>query len=213
MSLFYKTTKGSIKLLAKILYGHRIFGSEHLPEGPAILAPNHNSFWDPPLVAISSPGEVAFLARATLFEHPLLSWSIRHLNAYPVTGTAQDLNSFKLVCSLLHAQKKVVIFPEGIRSSSGEITSFKSGVAMLAFRCHCPIVPVYISGTFEVWNRERKFPKLWGKTAVVFGTPIHYETFAQLPKKEGQEAMTQAVHDAIERLQQWFLAGAKGTPP
>lgn len=213
MSVIYRWSRNCFKGFAKLLYKHRVFGVEHLPEGPAIIAPNHASFWDPPLVAASAPGEITFLARATLFDNPVLGLYIRRLNAYPVQGNAQDLSSIKLICRLLQEGKQVVIFPEGNRSRDGSLGSFKAGISMLALRSRCPIIPVYLHGTYRVWNRQRRLPRLCGRTACVFGTPIPWEPYDQMPKKEGQEAMAQAVREAIIRLRHWYEAGAVGTPP
>jgi 1-acyl-sn-glycerol-3-phosphate acyltransferase len=213
MPFVYRLTRNCFKGFAKLLYRHRVYGTEHLPTGPAILAPNHASFWDPPLVAASAPGEITFLARASLFEHPLFGIYIRRLNAYPVQGNAQDLASIKLICRLLQENKQVVIFPEGNRTWDGILGPFKSGISMLALRTQCPIVPVYLYGTYRVWSRQRRFPRLYGHTACVFGTPIPWEPYANLPKKEGQEAMAQAVRDAIIALRSWYEAGAQGSPP
>jgi len=75
---------------------------------------------------------------------------------------------------------------------------------MLAMRCQAPIIPVYIHGCYDVWKRSQRFPKLTGKTACVFGSPIKPEQFSHLPKKEAQEAMGQSVKESIEALKLWY---------
>jgi 1-acyl-sn-glycerol-3-phosphate acyltransferase len=212
MKLFYKCVRNSVKSIFSILYRHKIYGKEHLPPGRALIAPNHTSFYDPPIIAISCQEEIAFLARKSLFSKTL-GPLIRKLNAYPVTGTSQDLNSFKLICWLLNENKKVVIFPEGSRSQTGELGSIKSGIGMLAMRGHSPIIPAYIHGSYNVWNRTRCFPKIFGKTACVFGSPIHWEDFNHLGKKESQEAIAETLKHAIQNLKKWYDDGAVGTPP
>ncbi len=184
----------------RILHKHKIYGYENIPPGGAIIAPNHVSFLDPPIMSASCREEAYFLARGTLFGNKFFAWLIRNLNAYPVSGTAQDRASLKLVCEFLAQNKKVVVFPEGFRSHDGKLAPIKSGIGMLAMRSKCPIVPTYIHGTYEIWDRKRKYPKLWGKTAVFFGKPIQWEDFAHLDKKEAQEQITQAVANAIETL-------------
>lgn len=213
MNFFYRFTLLCFYAFFKIFYRHQVFGSSHFGAGPAIIAPNHASFWDPPIVAASAPEEVYFLARSSLFDNPFLRLIISHLNAYPVTGTAQDLHSFKIICSLLNEQKKMTIFPEGIRTYDGNFSSIKSGVAMLALRCNCPIIPTYIAGTFGAWPRQRRFPRLFGKTACVFGSPIYPQDFLHLHKKEAQVAMTACLCSHLEKLRHWYHAGAEGSPP
>jgi len=213
MKIFYRFTCAIFKAYFRIFYRHKVYGQKHVISGKAIIAPNHTSFLDPPLIAISWPEEVSFLARKTLFSSSLFASLIHRLNAYPVSGTAQDLSSFKLISQLLQENKKVVIFPEGVRSLDGNISSIKSGVGMLAMRNQCPIIPVYIHGCYEIWNRTRRFPKLFGKTACVFGSPVDWKQFNHLEKKKAQEMIGENVRSAIQGLKAWYEAGAIGSPP
>ena len=188
------------KSLFFIFHRHKVKGLENIPEGAAIIAPNHVSHYDPPVVAISSPFEVYFLARESLFKVPLLGPLMRYLNAYPVKGTSKDMASFKLLTKLLKEGKKVCIFAEGARSWDGNLLPMQLGVGMIAMRSNCPIVPTYIQGTFEVYPRFRSFPKFWGKTTCRFGKPIDPKDYAHLDKKEAQIAITKELAQAIERL-------------
>ena len=180
----YKTINFFFYFLFYLLYRHKTYGQENLPDGAAIIAPNHQSYYDPPIIGFSCPEEIFYLARDSLFKRPLLGPLIRLLNAYPLSGSSLDRSSIKSIQSLLLKQKKVVIFPEGIRSSDGHLSPIKPGIALLAFRSHAPIIPVYIHGTFDIWSRHRRFPKLWGKTACVFGHPFYPDQFAHLEKKK-----------------------------
>ena len=213
MNFFYGIFYYIFRGFFRIFYHHKIFGKEHICPGPAIIASNHLSYWDPPLLGTSCPEEVYYIARATLFDHPMLRYFITRLNAYPIKGSPHDLASFKLVSKFLEENKKVILFPEGKRSADGKLMEFKTGIAMLAHRSNSPIIPAYIHGTFEIWNRGRKFPKLWGRTACVFGSPIMMEAFSHLPKKEAHEAITHKVRESVENLRRWYENGAQGVPP
>lgn len=213
MKFFYWLSTSSLSLFFKLFYRHKVYGLEHLRKGRGIIAPNHTSFFDPPLIAVSWPGEVSFLARKTLFDFPILGWLIRQLNAYPIDVSAQDLSSLKLMCQLLAENKTLVIFPEGRRSPDGNLGTIKSGIGMLALRCQSPIFPVYLSGAYEGWSRYRRFPKLTGRTACVFGSPIEWEAFQHLNKKEAQQAIADAIKEAIGKLAAWHQNGAQGSPP
>jgi 1-acyl-sn-glycerol-3-phosphate acyltransferase len=201
MNMFYRFTRFSLKIFFLLLYRHEIYGSENLIAGKAIIVANHASFFDPPLVAVSNNEEIHFLARASLFKKPILGFVIRHLNAYPLTGTSRDLTSFKLVSSLLQQGKKVLLFPEGVRTFDGKISPLKSGIGLLSIKNECPIIPTLLYGTYGVWNRHRKYPKPFGKTACVFGKPIYPEAFMHLPKKEAQELIASEVTKALNDLQ------------
>jgi 1-acyl-sn-glycerol-3-phosphate acyltransferase len=213
MKRFYWFTKSSFKVFFKMFYRHKVYGLEHFFKGRGIIAPNHTSFFDPPIIAASWPEEISFLARKTLFSSRIFGHMLSNLNAYPVDGTTQDLGSIKLVCRLLADNKKVVIFPEGIRSRTGELGSIKSGIGMLALRCQAPIIPVYISGSYNIWNRYQKIPKFSGNMACVFGSPVDWQRFEHLGKKEAQEAISISVKHAIEQLKIWYENGAIGSPP
>lgn len=213
MKPFYWLVTNSFRIYFKMFYHHKVYGLEHVFKGRGIIAPNHTSFFDPPIISASWPEEISYLARKTLFSSPILGRMIRNLNAYPVDGTTQDLSSIKLVCRLLSENKKVVIFPEGIRSRNGELGLIKSGIGMLALRCQAPIIPVYISGVYNIWNRFQKFPKLTGNMTCIFGSPIDWQTFNHFGKKEAQEAISVCVKHAIEQLKIWYENGAIGSPP
>lgn len=205
---------------------HRVYGKCHFPKGSAIICANHNSFLDPPVIGCSAPGEVHFLGRDTLFQVPLFGWLIRQLNTHPVRRGKGNSSAFKKTIELLQQGCKVVIFPEGTRSPDGELRPGQLGVAMLVQKMYrapansvayqgIPVVPVYIEGTYEMWSIHRRLPKLFGKTACVFGSPMTFEElFAQEgDKKEVQEAIRARIMEKIAQLKTWYAAGAHGTPP
>ena len=196
----------------RLLYRHEVFGLEHYIKRAAIIAPNHTSFWDPPLVAISWPKEVHFLARESLFRNPLFGGFIRKLNSHPVSGDVGDVTVFKTIIQLLKEGKQLILFPEGGRTL-GELGDIKPGTGMLVIRTGAAIIPTYIYGASKIWGKKRKFPKLSGKTAVVFGTPILAESFAHLGKKEAHLAISGQLRTSILNLKEWYEKGAEGTPP
>lgn len=213
MKPFYWIIKTFFKFFFKLFYHHKVYGTSLIPPGAAIIAPNHCSFFDPPIISGSLTEEGYFLARSSLFNNTFLKLIIENLNAYPVAGSAQDLNSFKIVSKLLKEKKKVVVFPEGIRSYDGTLGEIKTGVAMLALRADCPIIPVYIHGAFDVWPRQQRYFNFRGKTACVFGHPL-YPTFdSSLTKKQQQEFLTQQLKESLIALKNWYIEGAKGDPP
>lgn len=213
MKTFYWLVTRSFKGFFKVLYRFKIYGLEHYIPGRAIIAPNHVSFFDPPIIASSWPEEASFLARKSLFSTRIFGCILRNLNGYPVDGSAKDLTSIKLICQLLNENKKVVIFPEGIRSKDGELGLIKSGIGMLALRCQAPIIPVYISGSYHIWSRHQIIPKPFGRMACIYGSPIDTQRFDNLEKKEAQEAVANAVKQGIEKLKTWYENGAIGSPP
>ncbi len=203
---FYKIILFLVYWFFKIMYRHKIYGAESFYPGAAILAANHVSFYDPPLLSISTPYEVHFLARKTLFDVPVFSALIRRLNAHPVSGKAQDVAVFKTVVRLMKQGKKVIIFPEGRRSKNGVLQPIKPGISVFISRTGAAVIPAYLHGTFSVWPSKKKFPKLFGKTACVFGKPIHFSSSAT------QEEVASQIEASILSLKDWYERGAKGSP-
>lgn len=201
MKSFYTVTHKVLQMVFKKLYKHHVFGEENLPPGGCILAPNHASFFDPPLVGVSCPEEIHYMARSSLFRHKALCWIIKNLNAVPVSGGVQDLSTLKAILSLLKNDKKVTIFPEGIRTADGKMGPMKTGVALISLKSGKPIVPIYIFGTFDIWQRARRLPKLSGKTACYFGKPIYPESVSHLEKKEAQGALTHQLEEALKGME------------
>lgn len=212
-NFLYKVVLFSVFWFFKIVYRHKIYGTENFYSGAAILAANHTSFYDPPLLSISTPYEVHFLARKTLFDPFLFGSLIRKLNAHPVSGKAQDVAVFKTVVRLMRDGKKVIIFPEGKRSKNGQLAPIKPGVSLLIFRTGAAVIPAYLHGTFAIWPSNRKFPKLFGKTACIFGSPLHFNLDSSLDPKIRQEIVAAEIEQAILRLKEWYEKGAIGTPP
>lgn len=212
-SFLYKLVRFTVFWGFRVCYRNKIYGLAHFHAGPALIAANHTSFLDPPIVSVCAPQEVHFLARKSLFKNKIFAALIRNLNAHPVSGKTEDVAVFKTIVSLLKENKKVVIFPEGKRSLDGKISELKPGIALLLARTEAAIIPTYVHGTYEIWSRKHVLPKLFGKTAVVFGTPIFYKHKEGVDRKQLQQNLTAELHKALVDLQAWYLDGAKGCPP
>ena len=212
-SLLYKSVLCVVYWFFRVFYKHKIYGLSHCPKGAAIIAPNHASFYDPPLVSVSCNEEVHFLARKSLFNNYFFGGLIRKLNAHPVSGRSEDVSVFKTILGLLNEGKKVLLFPEGKRSFHGELGKIKPGFSFLLSKSKAALWPVYVHGTYEVWSRKRKVPKLFGRTACIFGSPIYMEQFAHIDKKRVQEELSLAISTSILGLKKWYEEGAKGSLP
>lgn len=211
--MIYRFCKFCIWLLALVFYRHKVYGKERIVEGGGIVASNHCSFLDPPLIGISYPGKIHYLARDTLYNFRPFGWLLAQLNTHPVHRGGGNLQTLKMAMDFVQNGKKVLIFPEGKRSSDGQIKPGQLGIGMLVQRTQCRIFPVYIHGTFEIWNNQQKFPKITGHTATVFGTPIDYSPLENQDKKEAQARIVNEIMDKITELRDWYLAGAVGSPP
>ena len=211
MKRWYRFCYCCARFFFKTCFRLKIYGLEHFRPGAAVIAANHASFYDPPVLGVSCPEEVHFLARGSLFDVPLLGRLIRALNSHPIARGASDAVAFKLMIELLSQGKKLILFPEGNRSPDGELQMLERGLAFLVQKARCRIIPAYIEGTFKAWPRDRKFPKLFGKMTVVFGSPIEWDE--TLDKKAAQAHITHSTDESFRALQRWLETGANGTPP
>lgn len=152
--------------LFQLLTGVRIEG--RVPRrGPVILAPNHVSYLDPPLVGITAFREIHFLAKPGLFTGSrLFARLITSYNAISLEGTAGVRRAIRL----LRQGHAVVIFPEGTRSRVQSILPFHEGVGYLAINYGVPVVPVYIM------NSNKRLVSLilrFDELKIRFGRMIH----------------------------------------
>lgn len=139
-------------------WGVRAWNRHRLPpSGPMLLVSNHVSHIDPPLVGMCVGRPCTYLARHTLFDVPGLAWLIRSLGAVPIDRDAGK-DGLVAVLKLLDEGRRVVMFPEGTRSPDGTFQPLKPGVALIAKKARCPIVPVGVVGAYESWPRSQKFP-------------------------------------------------------
>jgi 1-acyl-sn-glycerol-3-phosphate acyltransferase len=139
-----------------------------------IVASNHISFWDPPLVGTAAVRELHFLAKGELFETPVLGPLIRAYNALPIRRGVADLRGLTKAMDVLRAGRALIVFPEGTRARDGELHDARPGVGMLAVATDARVVPVYISGS----NQPRKWLFRLGRLRVWFGPPRTWRELA-----------------------------------
>ena len=162
------------KTIAKLGFRYRAFGQENIIEdGPAIMAANHQSYLDPPLVGITCRSELYFLARKTLFKNVLFGSILSGVNAFPVDLSGADPTAVRTVINLLKQGHRTVIFPEGTRSLTGEIQPARAGLGMIIAKTLAPVVPMRIFGSFQAWPKGGKIKSC--PVTVVVGKPIRFK--------------------------------------
>lgn len=213
MKPFYSVVLFFTWLVFKIFYRHKVYGFNNVGKGPLIIASNHTSYLDPPVIAISSPEEVYFVAKAPLFKIPVFGSFIKKLNALPVSRGASDVKTIKQITSALKKGKKVLLFPEGERSFDGKLQKLEQGVGYFSYLTKCLIVPAYIDGAHKIWKRGQPFPKPFGRIRVVFGSPIDVGDIASRNKREFMLEVTNRIEAALIGLKKWCEEGFKNEPP
>ena len=174
--MLYTTLRIIFAVIFQLLFRAKTYGKENLPaEGPVILAANHMSNWDPPLLATFLPRPVSYMAKIELFEHPIFGAAIRRCHAFP--------------------GRVLGLFPEGTRSKDGKLHKAEAGVGLLAAMSGAPVVPACIVGTDRIMQKGGFLPKL----SIMYGEPMHFT--GDKRDKEQLEAFSQEImaHIAVMR--------------
>ena len=189
------------RLLLKIYNDIRVEGAEHVPaSGPVIIAANHPTYLDPVFLMVGLQRVVNFMAWEKPFRVPLLGSLMRTYGAIPVDMKRPGKASFAAAVGILREGAALGIFPEGRRTSRGELMNpVKSGVARLALITGAPIVPATIAGGGQVWPKHQFLPKP-GPVRVTFHPPIVVPQVERedAPRDHGREAaLIELVLEAI----------------
>lgn len=149
----YPVIKFIVKVVCKILFFVTVKGEENIPkEGAAILAANHTSFWDAPIILTATKRPMRTMAKAELFDHKLLAPFLRMGGAFPVHRGNADITAIKTALRTLKNGEIFAIFPTGTRIKDGEGEA-KAGVAMIASKSGAPVVPVAIRGGYRLFKK------------------------------------------------------------
>ena len=193
--MFYKLLRVFFRLWFKILFRARIIGTENVPlEGSIIVAANHLSNWDPPLLATFLDRNVFYMAKEELFANKIFAAAIRNLGAFPVKRETADRNAIKHALGLLKEGKCLGLFPEGTRSRTGELGKAEAGVGLIAAMSKTAVIPSAIINTNKIFSSGSFFPQL----TLVYGRPMKFE--GNIKDKEALTAFSQSIMNEIAKL-------------
>jgi len=183
----------------KLCYRYRSSGRQNIPGAGAVLyVSNHQSFLDPIIVGLATNQPFFALARKTLFKNTFFSWFIRSLSAIPVDQeSVGDKGAMRACLEVLANGQRLLIFPEGARTTDGATQPFAPGTLLLIRRSKPTVVPVALEGAFEAWPRDGKLRKT-GRIRCVIGEPIEAEALLAM---ENDAALT-LLRDRVETLRQ-----------
>jgi len=189
----YAIAKTALLVWAKLMFRLSFQGREHVPPaGPVLIASNHVSHLDPPLVGLGVPRHIFHIAKKELARVPVVGLTMRTFRTILI-DRSRGQSALGETVKYLDKGAAVIIFPEGTRSLSGRLQRGRSGASVLALKTGVPVVPAAIIGS------EKCFPKhsRWirpGKITVRFGPPLHFQRY------RGEVIPRDLLNDATERI-------------
>jgi 1-acyl-sn-glycerol-3-phosphate acyltransferase len=188
------------RALFKIYFRWRVYNPERVPlRGPVILAANHESFIDPPLVGAGLPRDINYLARESLFRFPGIGALLRSWNSVPVDRDGGGAAGLRKILDRLLAGGAIILFPEGTRSRDGKLQPARSGIGLTVIKSSAAVIPVRVFGTYQAYGRHLRLPRP-GRVAVKYGEPRRFENLraeAKTCSKARQKEIYQQVANEI----------------
>jgi 1-acyl-sn-glycerol-3-phosphate acyltransferase len=201
---WYRMGRGFFWVIFHTLWPLRTEGSKNVPrKGAAVIVSNHLSLIDPFVVSFGANRLINFMGKQELFEPPVLGDIFRKLGAFPVDRARRDPAAMRIALTVLKEGELLGMFPEGTRSTTGEMNEFRAGAARLASRTSAPIVPVAVFDT----NRAMPPGKLLrpARIGVRYGKPFMLTELNENPKDEA--ALERALDLIRDRIAELHAAG------
>jgi 1-acyl-sn-glycerol-3-phosphate acyltransferase len=200
MNIWYRLGWWSYRALFRFYFGWRVYNPERVPlQGGVILACNHASYLDPPLVGSGVRRGINYLARENLFRFPIMGWVLRQWQVVPVDREGGGAKGLKAILDRLLNGGAIILFPEGTRTRDGKLQPARSGIGLTVIKSTAPLVPVRVFGTFEAYGRHVLLPRP-RRVAVKYGQPMLFEqlrTEAKTCSKPRLKEIYQQVADEI----------------
>jgi 1-acyl-sn-glycerol-3-phosphate acyltransferase len=176
MNLSYRIGWTCFRMMYAVYFRWRVFNAERVPpQGGVILASNHASFLDPPLVGSGLKRDINYLARESLFRYPGIGALLRSWNAVPVDRDGGGAKGLKTILSRLLDGNGIILFPEGTRTLDGRLQPAQSGIGLIVIKSAAPVVPVRVFGTFEAYGKHVGVLPHPHRVMVKYGRPMNFE--------------------------------------
>lgn len=192
-------------LMAKLYLRRRVVNPEKLAEpGGCLVVANHTSFLDPPMIGSAFPYPVYYVARKTLMSNAFARFIYKYCQTIPIDQSRLEYSVLKRIVNLVKEGEKVIIFPEGERTSDGKLKEIgETGVGLLIAKSGQPVLPIRLFGAYESLPRGAKFPKP-GKLTLVTGDRVDMSDLMKDPGLKGKDlyqALSDRAMEAIAALE------------
>lgn len=189
MKLAYAIYYRILYPLARVILPCQFYGRENIPEGPLVVCANHSSLMDPVLIALAfgRKRQLFFMAKAELFDIPVLGGFLRSIGVFPIKREETDISSIRTAMKHLKNNERVMIFPEGTRVGDDNSVSAKSGAVRIAAKMKAPILPIFLT----------KGKKLFRFSKVVIGNSYTL----QIPQDKDYIPLADELMEKIQALE------------
>lgn len=198
--LFYWLIRSAYRIL---LLGD-IKGLQNMPSsGAVIMASNHASHFDPPILGCNLKRIVVYFARKTLWKPGFASWWLDSVGAIPIDRDGEsDIRAMKSTLHALKAGAALSLFPEGTRSPDGNLQSAKPGIGLIAAKSQAMVIPCRIFNANKALSKSAKLPNLSVSVHVVYGKPLQPEDYdpGKSVGKERYQIIADNIMAAISRI-------------
>jgi 1-acyl-sn-glycerol-3-phosphate acyltransferase len=202
--MLYYLSRAVFTIIMKVLMRVRIYGEENFPEPPFIITSNHASLMDPPIIGLACKKyPVHFMAKRELFTVPVIgAWTSR-VKCIPVDRGKNSIRAIREAIRRLKRGAVIGVFPEGARTTTGELQEAKLGTGLLIIKAKVPVVPVYVYGSGEAFPKGKGL-KLGTRVGAIVGKPISPKEFPYVEdaSREGYEAISTLVMEKIAQLKE-----------
>lgn len=202
-SLFYRALQVTTRPFLRLYFRHQSHGLDNIPEtSGAVIATNHASNLDPPLIGVDVPRPLFTMAKKSLHETTGVGELIRALYSFPVRRGVLDTTALRTAVELLRNDNLVLMFPEGTRTRDGELQTARPGVGKIVAESGVMVVPGYVRGTYEAMGKGSSCPKPM-KTDVYFGDPLTFDDILNSETdREDYEAISESIMDSIRSIKE-----------
>lgn len=206
--MLFRLSRFLLKVFLNICFDFKVFGKENLPKPPYLIVSNHVSVLDPPIVgAACEKYPIDFMAKQELFDMPVVGLWTSNVRCIPVDRNKKSPASLKEALKRIKKGHVVGIFPEGTRSTNGELQEAKRGIGFLAKQARVPVIPVYVDGSLNAFPKGGKI-RFGSAINVYIGKPIYPEEFSK-KTSSGKQDYDMVVELIMERIADLRKANAK----
>jgi len=184
------------RMLARLLFRLKVEGGGNIPKkGGVIIAANHASYLDIPILGCGASRRLSFMGRIDLF-HGVIGAVMRYLGWIPIRRERVDRRGFDEAIRRVKAGEAVVIYPEGGRSDDGKLQPGKPGIGIIVEATGCPVIPTLLEGTYDALPPDAKWIRL-RPIRVVYGPPMDFSSLLGRENGEEKKAVYQQISQEI----------------